>query len=363
MSLIVDAHQDLAWNILTFGRQYTRSVAETRRLEASTIAPRKNGDTLLGWPEYQAASVGVVFATLFAGPLRHQEGSWDKLCYADEKGAYEIYRKQLDLYHRIVDDHPDKYKLVLTGDHLEEVLAGWKGEFDQEPAIGFVISMEGAEGLRAPDALEEWWIGGVRLIGPAWAGNRYCGGTREPGELTADGYTLLEAMSDFGFGLDISHMDPKAALQALDAYPGTVIASHSNARSLLKGTTSNRHLPDRVIQGIIERDGVIGIVPLNSFLLDGWKRGDDRGQVTLAHVAAQIDYVCQMAGDSHHVGIGSDFDGGFGLQSVPDGIDSIADLVRLRSFLASRGYTGIDIDRIMGKNWLRILRRILPTAL
>jgi hypothetical protein len=34
--MIVDAHQDLAWNMLTFGRDYTRSAAETRRLEAGT---------------------------------------------------------------------------------------------------------------------------------------------------------------------------------------------------------------------------------------------------------------------------------------------------------------------------------------
>ena len=34
-------------------------------------------------------------------------------------------------------------------------------------------------------------------------------------------------------------------------------------------------------------------------------------------LVAQIDYICQLAGDPRHVGLGSDFDGGFGLQSVP----------------------------------------------
>jgi len=39
MPLIIDSHQDLAWNMLTYGRDYTRSVQETRRLEAGTSTP------------------------------------------------------------------------------------------------------------------------------------------------------------------------------------------------------------------------------------------------------------------------------------------------------------------------------------
>ena len=41
--------------------------------------------------------------------------------------------------------------------------------------------MEGAEGVRSPSELDEWWQWGLRIIGPAWAGNRFCGGTQEPG--------------------------------------------------------------------------------------------------------------------------------------------------------------------------------------
>ena len=59
--LIVDAHQDLAWNILTFGRDYTLPVAETRRRELGTEVPLHNGDTLLGWSEYQQGRVAIVF--------------------------------------------------------------------------------------------------------------------------------------------------------------------------------------------------------------------------------------------------------------------------------------------------------------
>jgi hypothetical protein len=73
-------------------------------------------------------------------------------------------------------------------------------------------------------------------------------------------------MASLGFGLDLSHMDVKSALQALEAYPGTILASHANAARLLKNPDTNRHLPDEVIRGLIERDGVIGVVPYNRFL-------------------------------------------------------------------------------------------------
>ena len=79
--ILVDAHQDLAWNMLSFGRDYTRPVAETRRREAGTITPGYTGDTLLGWPEYQKGRVAVVFSTLFAAPARRSLGNWDTQSY------------------------------------------------------------------------------------------------------------------------------------------------------------------------------------------------------------------------------------------------------------------------------------------
>lgn len=365
MKLIVDSHEDLAWNIQTFGRDYTGSAVETRKREAGTTAPEVNGDTLLGWPEYQQGRVGVVFATLFAAPARHQYGDWDTLCYSDSAGAYELYRSQVDTYLRLVEEHPDKFRLIGAQDDLNGVLEMWQGgdTHSEDPPVGLVLLMEGAEGLRSPTELEEWWSNGVRLIGPAWAGNRYCGGTREPGVLTRDGRVLLDAMTDYGFGLDLSHMDEPAALQALDLYEGTVIATHSNALALLKGSDSNRHLTDQVIRSVYERDGVIGVVLANEFLQAGWKRSHGRKTVTLQHVVAQIDYLCQMAGDAQHVGIGTDFDGGFGLQSIPAGLDTIADLRKLEPLLYEKGYSNEDVESIMGGNWLRILRKVLPESL
>jgi hypothetical protein len=77
--LLIDAHEDLAWNMLTFGRDYTRPVDETRQREAGGAAPVYNGDTLLGWPEYQRGRVSVIFSTLFAVPQRRKLGDWETL--------------------------------------------------------------------------------------------------------------------------------------------------------------------------------------------------------------------------------------------------------------------------------------------
>ena len=358
--LLVDAHQDLAWNILTFGRDYSRSANETRQGERGTQTPQHNGDTLLGWPDYQRGSVALIFATLFASPARSKFGDWDTQSYTNANEAFSCYSQQLDAYYRLSDQHPDKFQLVLNQDNLNSILSEWKQAPSETHPVGLVPLMEGADAVRRPSELEEWWQRGLRIIGPAWSGNRFCGGTREPGPLTAEGFALLDTMAGLGFTLDISHMDEQAVLQALDEYPGRIIASHANARALLKGTESNRFLSDRVIQSIIERDGIIGAVPFNPFLISGWRSKDGRQQVTLHHFVAQIDHICQIAGDALHAGIGSDFDGGFGLQKTPIEIDTIADLNKIVPLLAEKGYTELDISAVLGRNWIRFLTETLP---
>ena len=377
--LLIDAHEDLAWNIQSFGRDYTRSAHQTRAFEAETgsIAPSLNGDTLLGWPDYYRGKTAVVFATLFAAPARRKLGPWDRQAYSDFETAHKIYSAQLDAYHRLFDEHPDHFTLIETQADLQRVMVSWQmvdqlpsirledqsveeQDLPEGPPVGLFLLMEGAEGVRKPEELEEWWVRGIRMIGPAWAGTRYCGGTNEPGELTKDGYALLEAMDTFCIALDLSHMDEKAVLQSLDVFSGPLAATHANPAALLKGTTSNRFLTDRMIHGIIARDGVIGIVPFNQFLRPNWSPVRGRTGASLMDVVAHIDYVCQLAGDAHHVGLGSDFDGGFGWQSVPSELDTIADLHKLAPLLLERGYSDVDVAGILGLNWHKFLERTLP---
>lgn len=364
MPLIIDSHQDLAWNMLTYGRDYTRSVNDTRRLEATTTIPERNGDAIVGWPEYQRGQVAAVFSTLFATPAKKREPQ-DTVWYADYETAHRLYRDQIVIYRRLADSHPDKFRLISSTRDLDSVIEHWStpARDEQGHPVGLIYLMEGADGIRSPHELSEWYDMGLRLIGLAWAGTRYCGGTGDPGPLTPEGRELISAMADYNFTLDLSHMDEAAALESLDRYEGPVMATHANCATLLRGADTNRHLSDRVIEGLIERDGVIGVIPLNSFLKVGWvrKNGSRREEVPLDVLIAHIDHICQIAGNSTHVGIGSDFDGGFGLQSIPPELDSIADLQMIASRLRERGYAEPDVENILGGNWLRFLKRNLPS--
>jgi membrane dipeptidase len=176
--------------------------------------------------------------------------------------------------------------------------------------------MEGAEGIRSADELPEWHELGVRLIGLAWAGTRYAGGTRDPGPLTAEGRQLLGAMADFGFVLDLSHMDERAALEALDLYEGPVAASHVNCMALLPNFPTNRHFRDPVLRRIIERDGIIGNMPVNPFLKSNCSRKTGSGRRCRWMISLRTSITFVQLAATLCIRIGSDFDG-FGLQSMP----------------------------------------------
>jgi membrane dipeptidase len=361
MRWIVDSHEDLGWNMLTFGRDPTRSVAETRALESAGGGKNPQGTALLGYPDHVRGGVAVVFATLNVIPVRHRLYAWETLAYATQAEAHGMARAQADAYHRLVGDHPDKFQLVTDQSTLREALDTWQGDPPQAPRIGLVLSIEGADCVQEPEELEEWRAAGVRIVGPAWSGTRYCGGTKEPGPLTPDGRRLLSVMEGLGMMLDLSHIAEQAYFEALDRFSGTILASHSNARALLDGSpVPDRHLSDAMIRRLVERDGVIGVVPYNRFLKGGWLPEHGRAEVTLDRVLQQIDHLCQVAGDAQHTALGSDFDGGFGLDQIPTGLDSIADLRFIGEALERSGYRPADVDAILSGNWLRMLRRGLP---
>jgi membrane dipeptidase len=364
MPIIIDSHQDIAFNILNYGRDYTRSALETRRIESGTDIPARNGDATTGWPEYQRGQVAVIFSTLYASPAKSRDAA-DLVWYSDYESAHRMYRAQIDVYRKLTDSHPDKFRLISSRRELDPVIEHWSQplkETESGHPVGMIYLMEGADGIRSPRELADWYEWGLRLIGLAWAGTRYCGGTGDPGPLTDEGRKLISAMAEYNFILDLSHMDEAAAYESLDRYEGPVMATHSNCAALMKGSDTNRHLPDGVIRGLIERNGVIGVIPLNTFLKVGWirKSGSRREEVPLDALIAHIDYICQLAGNANHAAIGSDFDGGFGLQSIPPELDTIADLQVIASRLIARGYSETDAANILGGNWLRFLREHLP---
>jgi membrane dipeptidase len=350
--LIIDGHEDIAWNALVLGRDVRLSASEVRRLERGSDVPAREGVRMLGLPEWLAGGVGVIFGTIFAEPARRAHPKPHTYTTAEE--AHTMARAQIDYYHRLADEC-EQVVLIGTRADLEGVLSS---QGTEKPLVGIAPLMEGADPIREPAEAEMWFERGLRLVGLSWlAGSAYAGGDASPGPLTDEGRALLEVMAELGMILDVSHLAEEAFVEAVDRFEGWVVASHANPRARVPG---RRQLSDDMIRRLAERDGVIGIVLYNAFLRPGWSQGDPKGAVTVADVAAAVDHVCQVAGDVDHVGLGSDFDGGFGAESAPLEMDTVADLERVVPALGEMGYGAQEIAAVMGGNWLRLLREALP---
>lgn len=347
---VVDAHEDIAYNALHHERDVRRSVKRTRELEAATL-PCCVGPVLsvpetamVGLPEHKAGGVGVVFSTIFTVPA-------DLTAMRDDALAQARY------YEELARDSSG-VRLISSRTELAQLRLDWDAApTPRDRPVGFVLLMEGADPITEPAELDDWYQRGLRILGPAWQRTRYCGGTRAPGPLTALGRELLRVMDRLGMTLDVSHLAEESFWEALDQFQSRVIASHSNCREYVP---TDRHLSDDMIRALAEREAVIGSVLSNSFLVGGWKETPE--PVHLDAVVRHIDRICQLTGSSRHCGLGSDFDGGFGVETTPEEFDSVADLARVGDALRQSGYTEADIEGILGANWLRLLSEALPAG-
>jgi membrane dipeptidase len=96
-------------------------------------------------------------------------------------------------------------------------------------------------------------------------------------------------------------------------------------------------------------------------LYDDWVYGETSPEVLdLESAVDQLDHVCQLAGNSRHIGIGTDLDGGFGTEQTPGDLKSIADVASLAPRMEKRGYTQDDINALFHGNWLRVFEAALP---
>jgi membrane dipeptidase len=359
-NIIIDAHQDIAYNAENFGRDFMLSAHRKRQLEEGTNIVSRNGTATSGFPDALLGRVGIIFNTIYAMP------EWAKLDneeagYQTPAEAHRMGMSQMDYYYWLAD-RSQRIVLVKTQADLTNVLDSWADgvEIDKHK-IGFVTLIEGADPIREPKAFEEWYERGVRICGLAWSETRYSGGTtmrgRGAGPLTALGRELLEVMQSFNAILDLSHSSEEAFYESLDRYEGTVIASHSNPR---KFRNSDRHLSDDMIRRLVERDGVMGVVPYNAFLKNDYTRSESKTLTPISIMLDAIDHICQIAGSARHVGIGTDFDGGFGSENIPAEIDTVSDLQIIPNLLLQRGYSAEDVQLILSGNFLRALRATLP---
>ena len=127
-----------------------------------------------------------------------------------------------------------------------------------------------------------------------------------------------------------------------------IIASHANARSLCG---HRRNLSDAQLEAVARTGGVVGVVYYRGFI------DDDPQKATLDRVIDHIDHLVAVMGVDH-VGLGSDFDGFLG-EPAPVGLEDVTRLPALTQKLIDRGYAPDDIRRILGGNWLRVVRQVV----
>jgi membrane dipeptidase len=156
--------------------------------------------------------------------------------------------------------------------------------------------------------------------------------------------------------LDATHLCDDAFWQALDIFKGPVWASHNNCRSIVN---HNRQYSDEQLKALIERGAIIGAAMDAWMIVPGWVRKKSTPREMNCNLEAlvnHIDHICQLAGNTKHICIGSDLDGGFGKEQCPYDIDTIADLQKFPALLTARGYNKADVEAFMFGNSLRFLR-------
>ena len=166
----------------------------------------------------------------------------------------------------------------------------------------------------------------------------------EHGGLSALGREAISRMNDLGILVDVSHAAKSTMMQAVDLSRTPIIATHSCARALCDHP---RNLDDEQLAILRDAGGVIQITMVSAFL----KRGAKPSDIGVSAIADHVDYVSKRIGIDH-VGIGTDFDGGGGV----DGYMHAGHTPALTAELVSRGYDGMALGKIWGGNFLRALR-------
>jgi membrane dipeptidase len=216
-------------------------------------------------------------------------------------------------------------------------------------------------------AIDGFYRDGVRLFGFTHAGNNdFADSSRPSGEpaeehhgLSPIGKQAVAKLNRLGVIIDISQLTPAGVMQVLELSKAPVIASHSNVRALVDNT---RTLSDRELDAIKVNGGIVDVTPFNNYLrrvppdLDAQARAR-LPRATVSDLVDHIDYIVKRIGIDH-VGIGTDFNHGAGIE----GFDDESEAPNVTRELVRRGYTEAQIAKIWGGNFLRVFRRVEAVA-
>ena len=301
--------------------------------------------------------------------------------------AFELADATLEQVRR----HPAELQLCLTPADILDARANGK--------FAVLLGLEGGHSIEnSLGLLRTFHRLGIRYMTLTWANNNEwadsSGDTPVHNGLTDFGREVILEMNRLGMMVDLSHVSDKTFWDVLETSTAPVIASHSSARAI---TSSHRNLTDEQLKALAAKGGVALVNFYPAFIDENWQQAwkalrpereaafesatrpyRDAGRPVPFHISHEIDHaftsriprppfssliahfdhMIQVAGVDH-VGIGTDFDG---IQELPEGIDSAADLPRITAALADKGYTAEDLHKILGGNLMRVFTEIQSKA-
>lgn len=326
-TLIMDGHFDLLMDVAIQRERGRRKVIETDY-----------------WPRFKQGGVNIIIAAIFIDSSFLPEMALRKAL------------NQVSALFEEVQESPDK--LMICKNSEDMLLAQKSGK------IGFLLSLEGVEPIGTDlSLLRVFYELGVRNMGLVWSRRNAVGDgshfspIREgrKGGITSFGVQLIEEAEQLGMTIDVSHLNDEGFWDVIEISKKPIIASHSNARAL---SNTMRNLTDNQMKAIASKGGVIGINAVSIIVA-----AEDENS-NLDQLINHLDYMVQLVGIDH-VGIGLDLCDDFfkyvsaeDLASMPrkpfDVIDGHGNLGQLIKGLADRGYKTEDIEKILGRNFLRI---------
>ena len=357
-----DGHNDYPWEI----RQ--RAGKDPAKLDIRS--PRT--DTMTDIPRLRQGGVGAQFWSVYVpAALAGQQ-------------AVTATLEQIDIVHRMIARYPDDLELALTAGDVQRIFG--------EGRIASLIGMEGGHSIDSSlGALRMFARLGARYMtlthskNVPWADSAT--DTPEHGGLTAFGEEVVREMNRLGMLVDLSHVSEETMEDVLRVARAPVIFSHSSARALCDHP---RNVPDAILRQLPKNGGVVMVSFVPGFTtpeaaawdtsqeaeyarlekltpkdeaavkvgVAAWMLEHPRPKVTVAQVADHVDYVRKMAGIDH-VAYGSDFDG---ITSAPAGLDDVSTFPALTAELLRRGYTEVEMKKVLGLNLLRVMRAAEATA-
>ncbi len=353
---IVDAHLDLSMNALEWNRDLRLPVEAINQREQGLTDKPDRGKALVSLPELRKGNIGLVVATQIA---RYVAPNNPLPGWHSPQQAWAQTQGQLAWYKAM--EQAGEMVQINNIQTLDSHLSQWSDDntIKLNLPIGYILSLEGADSIIDISYLELAYQQGLRAIGPAHYGpGRYAQGTDASGKMGKAGLELLKEMERLNIILDATHLCDDSFWEALDNFNGPIWASHNNCRVLVN---HNRQFSDEQIKALISRGAVIGMALDAWMMVPNWVRGVSSPKEMNCNLEAalnHVDHICQLAGNTLHVGIGTDLDGAFGSEQCPYDMETIADLQKLPQLLSKRGYSQTDIENLMHGNWLGFLRRV-----